>query len=472
MNPSGRADEPVLVANGLWAALIVAVCFPAVLLADQEQARCKDCHAAQAGQLAESVHRALNCRECHQGQESYSVADEELGRLVQRATGSGAAFDHGESFAGAPARGATPMLCGNCHADVERMNPYGLRTDQLSRYWTSGHGKALKERGDERVAVCVDCHGWHDILPGHEPGSKTHPLNVPGTCARCHSDANLMGAYDLPVEVVTEYRASVHGHLLLEQKDTGAPTCATCHGNHSAMPPGFATVGAVCGQCHQHAAQQFATSVHAEAEGHKGCVQCHGGGEGSHYHMIERITQPAGVLIQRYAHLLSTEPSPTPEQVTEAIHPDPKRIMTQALPTCTECHDDPAEDENLPRLFALLDEIADAERHYVQTAARLDEVGQGVLLVENQRFKFEDAKTHLIELSPVQHSLDNDLVAEKVAALNQVCEEVNAELDELQAGLRLRNLALIPIWAFAVVFSVLLYVKYKMLKRAYVKPLD
>ncbi len=94
-----------------------------------------------------------------------------------------------------------------------------------------------------------------------------------------------------------------------------------------------------------------------------------------------------------------------------------------------------------------------------------------MLLVESQRFKLEDAKTHLIELSPVQHTLDESLVADKIAELDQVCDQVNAELDELDLGLRLRRLALIPVWAFSVFFSALLYVKYKRLDKAWVKPL-
>ncbi len=412
----------------------------------------------------------MDCQECHGGLDSYSVDPGELPRLREAGIGDTVKFDHGDPFLGKPARRAIPELCGNCHADVERMNAYGLRTDQLARYWTSGHGKTLRDRGDERVAVCVDCHASHEILPGREPRSRTYALNIPDACAGCHGDAELMASFDLPVEVVAEYRDSVHGRLLLEQQDTGAPTCATCHGNHSAMPPGFAAVGEVCGKCHEHAAQQFATSVHATEEGHRGCVQCHAGGQDAHFHLIERITKPAGVLIQRYASLLATEPEPSPEQITEAINPDPQRIMTRALPSCLACHEELDDDENLSKMFALLDEIAAAERHYVRAATRLDEIGKGVLLVENQRFKFEEAKTYLIELSPVQHTLDNELVAAKVAQLDQVCEEVHAELDELEAGLRLRHQALIPLWAFALLFSTLLYIKYRRLKRMQVKP--
>lgn len=449
---------------GVVAMLVVV---PGLCAAQAAEQTCTTCHAEQRDQLAASVHQELNCRECHGGAESYPAPDQPVAKTGD----SKSAFDHGASFVGRPPRTVIPALCGDCHADVERMNPYGLRTDQLARYKTSGHGQALFANQDERVAVCTDCHGMpHSILAADEPASRTHPLNVTQMCATCHEDQALMGEYDLPAEITTEYRESVHGRLLLEQGDTGAPTCATCHGNHSAMPPGFATVGAVCGQCHEHDARHFAASVHGEMEDHKGCVLCHGGGEGRHFHRIQRITKPTGVMIERYAHLLSTEPSPTPEQITQAIHPDPKEIMTAALPACLECHEELEEDENLPTLFALLDEIAEAERHYVWTATRLDEVSRGVLLVDSARFKLEDARTHLIALSPLQHTLDNELVAEKIAELNAVCNEVNHDLDELEAGLGLRYRLLVPLWAFCMCLAGLLYVMFKRLKAAYVVP--
>lgn len=451
--------------------MLAMVAFTAQAYAQSGQkADCKTCHEQQATELGQSVHETQACQECHGGSSSYVVAPNDLSRYLRWTPGETMSFDHGSGFSGKPARNAIPETCGTCHADIVKMNPYGLRTDQLARYWTSGHGKTLKEKGDDRVAVCVDCHGSHKILAATDPESATHPFNVPGTCGTCHADAKLMGAYDLSTQVVDEYHQSVHG-LLLAQGDTGAPTCASCHGNHSAMPPGFATVGAVCGQCHDHVAKQFAKTIHAQQEEHKGCVQCHGGGEGRHFHLIQRITKPPGLLIQRYAHLLKSVPTPTAEQVAEAIHPGPKQIITQTLTTCTDCHDDIDEDESLPKLFVLLDEIAKAEKRYVETANRLDRVGQGVLLVDSQRFKFEDAKTHLIALAPLQHTLDNTLVAEKVAELNAVCDAVTAELDELEAGLDARHSAMIPIWIFSAVFSVLLYVKYKQLKHQYVKPM-
>ena len=440
--------------------------------AAEEPVTCATCHAEEARDFSESIHRQFSCLDCHMDEAAAEpIADERRYVRTESAAGTTLTFDHGPAFTGKPSRVDVPRRCGSCHADVERMNPYGLRTDQLARYWTSGHGKALAATGDERVAVCTDCHGWHKILSGRELASKTHPLNVPGTCALCHADPELMAKYDLPVQVVEEYRLSVHGRLLFEQQDTGAPTCATCHGNHSAMPPGFATVGAVCGRCHERAAETFATSIHAEQEEHRGCVQCHGAGEGRHFHLIERITRPTGILIRRYARLLATVPSPTAEQIHETIHPGPKQIIMRALPTCLECHEELEEDESLPKLFELLDAIAEAEQEYVKVGQRLEEFAQGVLLVDRQRFLFEDAKTFLIELAPLQHTLNNEKVAEKVAQLNAVCKQVSEELDELEGGLRMRHVALVPIWIFSVLFAALCYAKYRQLKSVWVTPL-
>lgn len=437
-----------------------------------ESVNCTHCHKVQASQHEQSSHKSFQCQQCHQGKDSYQVTAQTLQTYSNTSLSDPRpTFDHGTSFTGKPSRKDIPQFCGNCHAEVERMNPIGLRTDQLARYWTSRHGLALKIDGNDRAAVCIDCHGVHDILPGRDPKSKTHPLNIPDTCSTCHADKKLMSEFDIPTEIVEEYRLSVHGQLLFEQKDTGSPTCATCHSNHSDMPQGFSSVRAVCGKCHQHAAENFATSIHATQEEHKGCVQCHGGGEDRHFHLIERITKPAGIMIQRYAHLLASESSPSVEQITSAIHPDPREIINRTLSTCMDCHDDLEEDESLPKLFLLLDEIAKAEQYYVHTGNRLDQIEQGVLLVDNQRFKFQDAKTHLIALAPLQHTLDNSLVEEKVSELNAVCDEINADLDELENGLRWRYRALIPIWGFSIFFSVLLYMKYKQLEAVYVKPL-
>ena len=75
------------------------------------------------------------------------------------------------------------------------------RTDQLSEYWTSQHGKKLKT-GDLKVATCVSCHDMphgnaidtapHGIRAVKEPESPVYHTKVAQTCAKCHSDKAVM----------------------------------------------------------------------------------------------------------------------------------------------------------------------------------------------------------------------------------------------------------------------------------------
>ena len=95
---------------------------------------CKTCHKPQATELGQSVHDALSCQECHGGSTNYVVAPNDLTRFLNRTPSGKMIFDHGSDFSGKSTRSDVPQACGTCHADVVRMNPFGLPTDQLARY--------------------------------------------------------------------------------------------------------------------------------------------------------------------------------------------------------------------------------------------------------------------------------------------------------------------------------------------------
>ena len=160
---------------------------------------------------------------------------------------------------------------------MRQYNP-SLRTDQLSQYKTSVHGK-LFAKGDTKVAVCIDCHGVHDLRPPSDTRSKVHPLNIAQTCARCHADESYMKGYSIPTDQFVQYNTSVHHDALVVRGDLSAPTCTTCHGNHGAAPPGVDTVQNVCSKCHAFQDQMFEKSTHKiafQSAGLPGCVVCHG----------------------------------------------------------------------------------------------------------------------------------------------------------------------------------------------------
>lgn len=233
---------------------------------------CVSCHSLLEGKLADAVkkfesdvHRqlGLGCADCHGG----DPADESMDSMSPA-----------KGFRGTPRKTQVPDFCARCHSDIAYMHSFNpkMRADQLSQYLTSVHGQRLK-RGDTKVAACVDCHSVHDILPATDTRSPVHPVNLASTCARCHASEEHMRGYNIPTDQVASYEKSVHAEILA-QGDTAAPTCATCHGNHGATPPGVSSVANVCGTCHVFFQQLFTKSPHQPAfaaMGLPGCVQCH-----------------------------------------------------------------------------------------------------------------------------------------------------------------------------------------------------
>ncbi|MGA8223397.1 MAG: cytochrome c3 family protein [Candidatus Acidiferrales bacterium] len=202
------------------------------------------------------------------------------------------AMSPAKGFLGHIDRKQIPALCSKCHSNaayIRNFNP-SLRTDQYSQYLTSMHGKRLA-KGDTKAAVCVDCHGIHDIQPPNDQRSRVYPLNVATTCAHCHADSDYMKEYKIPTNQFELYSQSVHHHALAVGGDLSAPTCTTCHGSHGAAPPGVDSVVRVCSTCHVFQAQVFDSGAHKDAFaalGLPGCVTCHSN---------HRIVQPTDAMI-------------------------------------------------------------------------------------------------------------------------------------------------------------------------------
>jgi predicted CXXCH cytochrome family protein len=235
---------------------------------------CLDCHSlledslAQPAQaFANDIHRqyGFTCAGCHGGDPTSE--DPEVSMSAAK------------GFRGKIGRQQTPEMCARCHSDAELMHRYKpqQRVDQLAQYRTSIHGQRLAG-GDGNVANCVDCHSVHDIREVRHALSPVHPLRLPKTCARCHADAQHMQSYNIPTDQLAKYERSVHWQAVTERRDLSAPTCATCHGNHGATPPGVASVENVCGSCHVVFQRLFDESPHKqafEAMGLAACIVCH-----------------------------------------------------------------------------------------------------------------------------------------------------------------------------------------------------
>ncbi len=250
----------------------------------QTRSSCVDCHSGlddplkvSADQFAQDIHaqKGLSCASCHGGDATDESPD---------------AMSKAKGFRGHIDRKQIVDVCAKCHADGAYMRQYNpsLRTDELSQYRTSVHGKKLAA-GDTQVAVCTDCHGLHGIRRASDPRSKVHPLNVAQTCSKCHSDRDHMKAYKINTDQFAGYNVSVHHDALAVRGDLSAPTCTTCHGNHGAAPPGVASVENVCSTCHVFQAQLFDKSPHKDImAGTGGCITCHSN---------HRIVHPSDAMV-------------------------------------------------------------------------------------------------------------------------------------------------------------------------------
>lgn len=107
-------------------------------------------------------------------------------------------------------------MCLNCHINNLPINERFAQS--LVNYEQSVHGKAILT-GNYKAAVCIDCHGVHNLQKADKPGSTINQFNVHNVCGDCHTD------------VKHEYMNSIHGRSLIEG-NSDSPSCTYCHGEH------------------------------------------------------------------------------------------------------------------------------------------------------------------------------------------------------------------------------------------------
>jgi predicted CXXCH cytochrome family protein len=378
--------------------MISALLLAAALTASSNQ--CILCHPDVRVLFDRSRHHAeeVTCTACHGGN-------------AQAITVEGA---HGAGFRGIPKRRDIPALCATCHSNVEKMRPYNLPTDQLALYQTSRHGQLLA-KGDERVAVCIDCHGAHEILPPEDPRSSTYLRNIPATCGKCHGDEKLMASYGLTGNPSEEFAAGVHGKLLLEKGNLAAPDCTRCHGAHGATPPGVGDVDKICGQCHAITRTYFLQGPHKAAMDKAGlpeCAACH------------------------------------------APHDNRPADVGMLDKVCLECH---AADSAQVKLSLQMKTAYSSASEEIDQAHALVQRAEAIpLYVEDYQARLEESRTALLESLPVMHSLNLASVESLTGRGRGIAREVESELNGKLQGRRWRTVGLLVFWFYLLITLALL----------------
>lgn len=199
---------------------------------------CANCHDEQAMQEVDSIHAQLQaagvdeaavCADCHGSHNIQPISQEKHPEVpatasaeicMQCHSGIHSQFAdsvHGEALSSGnpdvptcitchPAHTATdprtlefrlrsPEMCGECHADKDLMAKYGISTDVFDTYVADFHGTTVmlfeKTHPDQATnkAVCIDCHGVHDIASATRD-SELIKANILPRCQECHPDAS------------------------------------------------------------------------------------------------------------------------------------------------------------------------------------------------------------------------------------------------------------------------------------------
>ena len=223
-----------------------------------ESSACVECHekgkhdTVIKDDLSHSIHEGLECLDCHSDKDTVPHKEDSAFNV----------FCEG---------------CGACHEDEKEQYKF--------------HGRMSVEECID-IPTCADCHGDHDVLPSSVKHSKTHPSNVPETCAKCHEDINLTQKYQILIEHPIEiYKSSVHG-LATESGVDVAATCNDCHSTggtaHRILSPGdpdstinHFNIPKTCGKCHEGIETEFWEGIHGQlvARGETDspvCTNCHG----------------------------------------------------------------------------------------------------------------------------------------------------------------------------------------------------
>ena len=155
---------------------------------------CSTCHRDEADDFKTSAHDKAAHKEGFDWSEALVAAK-------SSDDGHAPHEDHEGHGAGGDSDPTLPPVCTTCHRMHQAAPPKTARFREdlvhecgtcharlMETYVESYHGKATL-LGDDTVAKCSDCHGFHGILGPDAPDSQVSPENKLETCQQCHADA-------------------------------------------------------------------------------------------------------------------------------------------------------------------------------------------------------------------------------------------------------------------------------------------
>lgn len=370
--------------------------------------------------------------------------------------------------------------CVICHADMRKAFVEGIHS--------------------ERGIACHHCHGGDptglEMSTAHTGDYIGAPdkIETVELCGACHSDPDRMRQYGLQVGQVAEFRTSRHGHLLLEERNTDAPTCTSCHDAHTILTPdnGRSSVHPInipstCAGCHQHESlmekyglptdqfELYRASAHGVGLFERqnlaapSCVGCHG----SHAAMPPQVTEISNVCGK--CHVLvrrAFDAGPHGEAARAGALPgctachsnhETERVAPEAIAeTCVECHD---ADSRAAQFGAEAEEvIVHADRDLRAADEAIEELVVAGWQVGDLRFRYRTAQTDYLQIAEFQHSLDIERVGDLSRRVGSISRDIRATAEASAERRWEHKLLLVPVWFLTLSAIVMGWFKLRRLK--------
>jgi predicted CXXCH cytochrome family protein len=353
----------------------------------------------------------------------------------------------------------------------------------------------------ERGLKCHDCHGGN---PDSFERATAHGGRFLGSpdkfqtidlCSSCHSDPNQMRQYGIPSDQLAEYRTSMHGRLLLEQRNTDAPTCTDCHDAHTILRPEDArsnvyptNIPTTCARCHQNVElmakyslptnqfEEYRISAHGVAVFERSnfaaptCMGCHGShaalppGVTEVVNVCERCHVLIGQAFNQGPHWGPSGADARPgclgchsNHGTERVAPDSITFV------CANCH------ESGSRAGLMGEELQEDLVRAAESIALADSSIEQLLStgrkVTDERFRYQTALTNYGQMALALHSLDLDMIDDLSRRVSSNTELVRATAEARAEARWEHKLLLVPVWFLALSAMTFVWFRLRDLRR-------
>lgn len=381
-------------------------------------------------------------------------------------------------------------LCLGCHSAMEG------RLKAPTEHWQDSiHRKA--------GISCEECHGGAAVANKHvsDPSGNKPTIyrgkDLPGMCARCHTDPAVMRKFNLRLDQYPLYKTTDHWKAV-EAGNTKAATCISCHGVHGikqktdpTSPVFRENIPGTCGKCHDDpkivgkkraVAGPYWSGVHGQIL--KGkipgknpsiapvCSDCHGVHRlhvfaSSEEEVNTCATCHSGVskyfrdsyhvkFLPRGQELrCSSCHDPHNNQ-----HPTAAMLEGSEMGHCGSCHTDPA-GRPLRMAQGMSGSISEVEELIGQINKDLGDLEGSGRFNDDWMAKFEDIKNSFKDVGPVVHSLD--LVKVKETSGNSLAQAnaVHKEILTFKDDLRTRRLGLYVALGIIIANIIIVFAKLK-----------